>query len=154
MTEGTFDPTFMDLMSYLLIRSPLTVVMSIPSSSPSNGLVLSSKPCSCISDMKHICLNIFSLCLSFLGFLRPIGGFLSLLPVIRITSTSVSCSVSISVITSVVAPLSCISFSTGTFSGSFIGAISVASVDDSVATLCNNLLLLRASLLFVSLSSS
>ncbi len=42
------------------------------------------------TTMKHTCLNIFSLCLSFLGFLRPIGGFLSLLPVIRSTSTSVS----------------------------------------------------------------
>ena len=154
MSEDTFDPTLMALMSYLLIRSPFTVVISMPSSSPSRGLVLSSKLCSCSSDMKHTCLKIFSLCLSFLGFLRPIGGFLSLLPVIRSTSTSVSCSVSISVMTSVVAPSLSVSFSIGTLFCSPIGAVSVESIDDSVATLCSNLSLLRAESFFASNSSS
>ena len=50
--------------------------------------------------MKQTCLKILNLCLSFLGFLRPVGGFLSFLPVMRVTSISVSSPTVISVMTS------------------------------------------------------
>ena len=80
----------MALMSNLLIFTPSLTVMSMASSSSPFDEVLCSNCCSWISDMKQVNLVAFSFCLSFLGLMRPLGGFRSRLPVMRRKSTSCS----------------------------------------------------------------